>query len=87
MSIVALKFGSRQGNIYLAYKINRKYSRGEQLGGQSRQPRQDSSLTMGIFDCRRHVNFIFREGNCGNLFINTIKWASSMKQCRYTKSS
>jgi hypothetical protein len=53
---VALKFGSRQANIYLAYKINSKYSRGEQLGGQSRRPRQDSSLTMGIFDCYRHVN-------------------------------
>jgi hypothetical protein len=27
---------------------------------------------MGIFDCRRHVNFIFREGNRGNLFINEV---------------
>ena len=63
-------------NILLAYKI-----KSQKLGGQSRRARQDSSLTMGIFECHL-VNFIFREGNCGNLFINTLNCRNDAKTRR-----
>ena len=53
MLIVALNFGSRQGNIYLAYKIDSKYSEHSNqklLVGQSRQAtRQDSAFDHAEF--------------------------------------